>query len=592
MCGLVLMKKEPISKFDELTRELDDEERKDLLDKLQKEKGDTHLPDSAEFSQIKSDIQAHRSYARDTMKDLSFIDRIIIWLKSVFSSKQEEDVVLEIIFENLRKQINKSCHGYINWSNRQLTSKFISPFLPLINFCKENSNQVLPLFQGSYYHDFLCTIFENEFTGKLLESHANLVPENIKEIHTEFFDKNTYDKERTNRQKAFFLNLESGTYDNFYKELSKMDSIIALLTFDFSRLLGEFLITDPDAPLTSNNIANLATAIKQLESLFAVIDQIDFSIKEISILYELLHYSKEHPLKQKDGKEGLVLYDIDLLGEIIEEIQRIKKKIPYMNIIKYYKKNLFYIFPAQQKQGDFIGFYKEHKRKKILNAWDEYYVKMKTEDLNKTLHTVLPGYSFETLRYLTTDLYSQINNLTEYKVTSIYKLNLGFEIIKRLTDLKMFIMLNKLLLKGKFVDDKVKASLSETYQTLTTGSEKISMFDNQFEHNNSLGKSVSHNLKLAIAAQKAGTEISAAAEYFEDIDYKGDKIYSELKGALYKLIEFYESITIIARRSSLPVSNLSEIGGVTSYDIVKDIEMFLNKIKIFMKLFKYVEFIY
>jgi len=306
ICYYICMKNS--SQFDLLTKHLDEEERKQLLHKIKKDKNNNLIIEE-EFSDNLSQNKNTSVYekqiriAKNVYDNESLLVKIIIWIVSLFTGKKKEDVVLNKLFKDLKKDILLINDGIINFESDVLTNFFTNEINNLYDAC----NLVLPVIDKFFndtifYNSFLSFIFEKNFDDNLKKQLDELNPENFN-IDSSKIDKELYLDEKKKRINNFFKQLSLFPISDLNKKFINFEIFIRFITFDFRTLIYYFI---QDNNIDASQIkygVKFSVVESLLEKLFIILNSINFNYNDIdkldslSFFYLLGLISNQSPAK-------------------------------------------------------------------------------------------------------------------------------------------------------------------------------------------------------------------------------------------------------------------------------------------------------
>ena len=383
------------SEFERLSKNLNEEERKELLEKIQREKKNYN---EEEYKQGKkeSDYQRQLKIAINTYNGFSLFTKFIIWLKTIFYGKKKEEVVLDRMFNEIKKEIQYINNNIIDFKTNSFTNNFVEEILNLAEVC----NNCLPVIDGyfddtMYYQSFICEIIEDSFTEELKNLLDNINPEKF-EIKSNIIEEDEFNNEKEKRIRKFFNQLSLTSFNKLNSMFENFEVIIKLITFNFKALL--FDLNEKYETESSSTVkygAKYSAVGELLEKLYIILNSIDFNYEDINFIDRMIDYSNKNPVNKNIEDVNLINKISELMRRVFHKIESIRIKIPFKLIFQYFKRDLLYKPSELNLSLDSIQIYKNYKRNIFNSQWEEYYSKIRDRNQEKLLNDLFKDYKFD-----------------------------------------------------------------------------------------------------------------------------------------------------------------------------------------------------
>ncbi len=543
------------SSLDLIIKDLAVEEKKDLLNKIQKP--DKQSQESSDDVNEKLTPAQKRDnqlkIARKEYEKYGWLSKMIIKMISIIKGKRTEEIVLENIILNIKKEIISRYGNIVDFEKNAFTNEFVKEIIPLAKSGIELS-QLFSRYIPDNINSFVAYLFENGLSEQKRKMLAQTDPENLG-YNRDYFDKMKFSKEKDKRFKDYFNIIERSDYFELSSQIDKFEILQKLISFDFRSFLKLFYVLDPDDKISSSNFAEYYKIDKDLERLFRIIYNITFKFSDIDFILNYAEYVKL--TADNTGKTLIPTQDeIRSIGNIFNALENLLRKLPLLMIFRFFKEDIQYTPNKINSPYNFLLNYKSFKKDQNNKIWDAYYKKMKEKYLSDLIEELLGFYEFTTLSHFSTVLKAQLEKYSTVKVGNVYYLNLTMEFINRIYKKKIEPIINSLLVNGNFKNEGSKVSLSNAYFELDNVQKNIMEYDESFSENNGQGKKLMTFIKLV------GTD----SKYVKTLQNKvleiNTKTLELVKSVSTPLKNMYEILLRILDQNNpvmCPVSNVDSI---------------------------------
>ncbi|HQJ05617.1 MAG TPA: DUF5312 family protein, partial [Spirochaetota bacterium] len=329
------------SEFDKLSKQLDEKERQELLSKISEKSGKKKVEENPAFKKVNANLNKTQqlSIARKEFDNKSFIDKLMIMLKAVFSGRKKEDVIINEKLSKIKREIQNKYYHLINLETNVLSYRFLNLILELV----DATQKVIPIVKlyfedEKYYNSFLAYVLESQFNAATNSSYEEAKPQSLKIDANSIFDRNIYLKEKERRIKNFFSNIEKSVFENFINGVYSFDKLIRLINYNYLDLIRDFSMTNPKDKVTPNNTALFKSVDFKLEQLYILVNDINFTEDSVIFLNDFIEYSKKNPISESIAilKQNFVADDVDKFYNVIDAANDFLKTVPLQKIFQYY----------------------------------------------------------------------------------------------------------------------------------------------------------------------------------------------------------------------------------------------------------------
>lgn len=346
--------------FERLAGDLSAKERSQMLDKLKS--------NDLTIENIELDSVDINKKTKEEVYQLTFIEKIIVWLFTVFMQKKKDDVVADIALRHCCKSLvenkiiteNKTALRHIFEDELYLLSRALMTLRTPISIVESKNKGAFYslIFEIKYpeeYQDLLeltdpsMVVFEND----LDTSDIELIRAKIISDFEEWLD--NLDKQITTDMQVYA--------EQFFK-LSK------LTFFEYNKFLKLF------RSYQGENMANIASSKPFLNELGSIIASFTETPSEI-ILKALYIFTVENSADDADIEElGPWL---DNVKNVFNILKNLVKKVEYISLLKFANKNPDFKIEAIEYEADWLSIFIDYWKDSIKKIIKEYSSKAELE---------------------------------------------------------------------------------------------------------------------------------------------------------------------------------------------------------------------
>jgi hypothetical protein len=581
------------SEFDKLSKQLDEKERQELLSKISEKSGKKKVEENPAFKKVNANLNKTQqlSIARKEFDNKSFIDKLMIMLRAVFSGRKKEDVIINEKLSKIKREIQNKYYHLINLETNVLSYRFLNLILELV----DATQKVIPIVKlyfedEKYYNSFLAYVLESQFNAATNSSYEEAKPQSLKIDANSIFDCNIYLKEKERRIKNFFSNIEKSVFENFINGVYSFDKLIRLINYNYLDLIRDFSMTNPKDKVTPNNTALFKSVDFKLEQLYILVNDINFTEDSVIFLNDFIEYSKKNPISESIAilKQNFVADDVDKFYNVIDAANDFLKKVPLQKIFQYYRKDILYQPRSFIYTKNFLEIYKGIKKAEFDELWETYYMELRKQNLAKLVSEAYPDFNFDSLENFSVKLYNQFEKFFNKKAPSIYYLNLFNYFLTNLYKNGLESALNKIIIEGNFIEEQVKFHLSGAYHSFNNNYQKINEFDTKLSYENEYGKKIMYYIAKLSRDEDADMRKQASI-LIDDIINQSNNIVKDMNNSLNHIKNFFYSIT--DPKGGKQITNIDSIklGVPNVIQYVEKINDYMNK---FYKIYRRIESVY
>jgi hypothetical protein len=567
------------SEFERLSKSLDDDERKSLLYKLKKDKNEPQFDENLDIDIKENSYQKHIKIAKNMYHSYSFLAKLLVWITSFFLGKKKEEVVLDRMFEDIKRQIISINGAIVNFKASCLTNDFEEMIIKLSESCDLCMPMIDKYFSDPlYYNKIVSNLIEEYFEDDIKSQLINLEPKSF-DTSNELIDKEVYLNEKEKRLSLFFNKISYTSFNKLNDTFINLELFVRLVSFDYKTLLYEF--SNNKISISNNKYGIKFSIIADLlEKLYFIINSINFTYNDINIIENLVKVNK----LDDDILAGNIEVNeyINTINKILNQVEYIKAKVPFKFIFQYFKKDILYKPQSISIKLDLIQAYKDYKRQMISNLWEDHYNTLKEINQRKMVNQLIKDYNYDSLLYFNLELKNNVDKHSHVKLAFVKKLNLIYAFIEKIYKREIEKIINKIILEGDFLRDSARNTLTSSYYILYKSIDLIKTFDEKLNTDSDYGRKINTFIKIA------ANEVDYAQTLQNtiiDINEDAHDLIEELYTALWNLNNTVSSFIKNNEFDTSIISNLVDIKIVGYANIITVIMKIIKQFNLFFKVY-------
>ena len=567
--------------FDRLVMDLSREDRRRMLEKI----GDLFSESLEPLADDETDtpmLDLERAFQRQGL-----LVKILIFLKTFFSGRSREDVLMERLLADVARDVNRRRPGLLDPARSLINSPFadelkalkgaVAVFIPALNRIAAN--------QRAEFNAFLAGLEMEEIQSRLLEETD---PRRIMEKFRSQTDSGFPGAGRNSMPSTTELTdlelkrmMENGLENvmqflpgegkaAMYRNMKLLHSLQTLATYPFDRVIGAFG-SEPE-------LSTSAAPIKRITDHVIRLAEIMHSLKGAPsrfLLQGMFLFLNE----EKRGRAG---YDpaeeldrqIKATNKALAKIRSLNKTFPFVPLARYVSGDINYVCADTGGGEDWFTLLRQFWRGRIDLLHQAFARERKRSELLEEIRRALEPAPFSDVgHYAVPD--------GDGRRPGTYRLTLGF--------LKTFFTLifppefnrylKVLLVEGEFYKGDNRQEFTEAYSLLLKAGENLELFENRFQPGGEFQKTLQSieedPLSDIVRKRKIETAMAdmdrEAESMIQDVR-KGFTIVSKILGGI-----LYGEIG--GRYDTL--SNLGYLGGRANRSFMKALDNIFRRSKTF-----------
>ena len=335
------------TKLEELSGELPEKERRDLLEKITRR---IRSDDREEVVAVEIEEEERERLAREELEAVSWWLRLVLWLQSVLTGRTRRDLFLSHKLSMLRHHIRQKSPGLVGTETRDLTPRFAqrlfdvhSAVHPLVGLLRSYH------FQSEFQQGMIAWLVECRYaeSRSKLEELAPL--EELEALFERTGSEEELRKLVLRRITEYLKDIPDRLFSDLDDGIRPLYHLRSLTLYPFAALFRQFGYTavgeglDEKYPPFQHGPAMLQ--LDQLERLFYALYLVGKLEKDWAIHEEALWYYCLHEKHLEEGSDELTRQVAELnrsLAALGREVEEFQNRVPVMEIIKYFRRDPYY----------------------------------------------------------------------------------------------------------------------------------------------------------------------------------------------------------------------------------------------------------
>ncbi|MCD6123306.1 MAG: hypothetical protein J7K04_15850 [Spirochaetales bacterium] len=338
------------TKLEELSSELPEKERKELLDKITKR---MKKEEKEEIIHVELKEDERDKIIAYEMDQLTFLQRVILWFKKFFSGKTPKESFLDLKLAGLKKRIHQISPGLTGFETRNLTPKFakrlydvyknVYPLLPFFRVFSKNSE---------FRHNATAFLVEKKYDGVKKSIGEFITIEEMEEIFATTGFEDEIKKEVLKRLNKYLKSIPESLFNEIEAGIKTFSYLEKIIFFPYGTVFQYFhynLNETPEDKYPFFENAPIMLLLDLLEKLYYAVYLVnrlpdEYVIHE-AILLAYIFFKRDEDLNTEVIESDAAKEIEELkkeIKEIIDNTRDFYKKIPLLEIIRYFRKDPYY----------------------------------------------------------------------------------------------------------------------------------------------------------------------------------------------------------------------------------------------------------
>ncbi|NOY09847.1 MAG: hypothetical protein GXP33_13505 [Spirochaetes bacterium] len=379
------------SKLEELSSELPENERKKLLEKITKR---MQKDEKEEIIHVELQDEERDRIITNEMAQLSLLQKIGLWLKKFFSGKDPKEAFLDLKLSHIKKRIHQIAPELTGFETRNLTPKFAKRLYdlykktyPLFSFFRVFSKNI------DFRHNASAFLVEKKYDGVKKTIGEFITIDEMEEIFATTSFEDEIKKELLKRLNKYLKTIPESLFAEIEAGIKTLGYLEKVVFFPFGSIFQYFhynleSTVEEKYPFFEN--APVMLMLDLLEKLYYsvyIVNRLpdEYVIHE-EILLAYIFYKRDQEIGGEVNEAG-VKAEIDelkrYLKELIEDVQDFYKKIPLLEMIRYFRKDPYYRLMFNIPKVYIKALYAAFLKEKLLTEFRNQLKEIKIRVIDK-----------------------------------------------------------------------------------------------------------------------------------------------------------------------------------------------------------------
>ncbi|MBI9102803.1 MAG: hypothetical protein JEY99_10340 [Spirochaetales bacterium] len=552
----------PKDNFDQLVHALSDTERINLLKKLES----IHI----DAPEIQDEAESEGSVLESVRYNLGFIEKIILFIRSLLSNKPYQKMQEDFFIEKLSKQIDKKCLSYFSIENGDFYPEFGDELLKITRsalILREMVQNTMNDKAG--FISFLMGLIKPKLQSQLVKETDPYILEPSIETKDGIEIRRVVERNRERILDGF----SNDDRDAVYKVIKGFYSLSSFLVYPFDQL-ASLLHNSLGVPRVVP-MSELKPLLEHLMDRFY-----SFRILPEKIVLEAvyLYSNQEKSLDDEEALAGEISELADVYNSMIVAIRKFNHLIPLQKLLKVLSRDLDYT-PNKIKIGgeEWFSLYRRFWENRNLKMMNKFQKERKREEMMILAASFLRKDEYPEFEFYKRGAWGGDVTVSRDLSASFIVNFIQLNFLERMNPFFKLIQND-----GEFYKEQNMAEYNDAYGSLFTLQRKIREVDEAMSPNGAYGRRIQEIRDSSSADLVATHEIQKTVESAElelgkqimDFNIKADLLINLLWGILFGEVG--------GRYDSL--SNLGYIGGSSNDRVIMSLNNIYTEFKKFLDL--------
>jgi hypothetical protein len=384
------------TKLEELSAELPEKERKELLDKITKRLAPQR---NEEVMRVELNQEEKQRLVNEEMRHISGWGRFLLWLRHLLSGRSKRELFLYHKLGQLKRAIKQRTPGLTGFETRDLTPKF--------------ARQVYELYATAYPLKDFFRLFsqEQDFLDKSIaelveakydesvKSLEDLLPlSEMEDIYAGSGYEEAVKKQLLRRFNEYVRKIPDRLFAQIEEGLKPFIYLKNLVLFPYADIFRHFSYFLPEQLEEANPHFNHGPAMLMLERLERFYFAIFLVLKLPKEWYchpEILKSYALHSRELEDTDEldeqeisQEVIELTEALKTFIEHVRQFSTRIPLMDLIRYFRKDPYYRLVFNVPSFYIKAIYTAAIKRRVLEDFDDAIIEVKKNVVNRKIRNI------------------------------------------------------------------------------------------------------------------------------------------------------------------------------------------------------------
>ncbi len=510
------------SRFDRLVKNLSKNERHDLLDKLRTATKPTL---SQEPLKIIEEESGSFDYNK-AFQQLSFIERLFLFLRVMFTSDTREELLEEMILTKLSKQVERNYSNIYTHSNGELAANFywsVKKLQDRLSFLREPLRRSL----AAQKKDFFAFLVGWEMPDIQERLMAEVDPEHVA------YEKSISDPYKIRKEIEYQLedileSIDDARKNILYSRVRNLHAFNTLVMYPYEKLLSSFEKRGAGGALTAPIFEVRSSLLDLTKVLYSVKNPPPESMMKVVFLFYLQNSLENEESEEVERRLNNLLKQTE---EALNYLRYFHVHVPMLTLSRLVLRNIEFIPDSIAGGEDWFVLFKQFWYQRFDQRMRSYSETFKRNQLIDSAKEFLKAHSLPEVKY-----YNHIGS--QYNLQPRYLKTIG--LIRGFMDSFFISEMNSplklVLIDGEFYKEQNREEYNDAYNGMLWVSDRIDNLEMSLSRDGEIGKRIdSINSEAASERQRAGRMqqlISSIDSQVEEIITKTIDYVTQLKNVI------------------------------------------------------------
>jgi len=462
-----------ISPFDRLVAELTNDERKELLKKIQ---ASVNISNTPVFS-FQNDPDKKTDIDEEYEK-LSLFTRIVLWIKTLITGRDKKELTADMLFLQLKKKIERNYPGIADFKQEIFLSGMLNELKRLLEASEFFRPFVLRAL-GKYREDFFAFLADEELNRIHLKIEEAINPQSAQR-DMGAFNSGSIKEEIERRFKEVLDSIEEDDKRRVYKKAIILQSIYNFCLFKLEDIINKFKKPAGSAAYIAhfNEVKEYIPAL--LGYIYTFNTPPDTKLLQVLFFFSYQERINDEYLFEEDLKTALTRSE-----EMLNSIRGFNRAVPLLELTRYLLRDLNYK-PVRMSGGeDWLLHFTNFWKKRLNHRYRLFDFAEKRKELLDVISDFFRSGKFELASYFTAN-----RIIKEGKFYFAYPVAVGFleSFYKHYFLREINSPLKILLLNGEFYKDENRKEFTNAYNSFFNLKINLDSLENNLSETGKYGK--------------------------------------------------------------------------------------------------------
>ena len=418
--------------LEELSGDLSDKEREDLLIKIKQSITSTRVTEVDGVSEAHTEGERNK-LLQEELKHLSFFQKFIIWIVSRLSGKKREEVFAARQVQALKHIINKKAPGITGFETRNLTPVLAQTLFDIYQTILPIRRYFQDLWLKEGCFERVVIFLMNQRIKEPQESLDQFISmEELVSLYAETGSREALKEELLRRLSLYIEAIPAQDVMDAESQLSPFYFLKDMVLFPYASFFQLFRFNPVAMPeITKPYFKNASAmlALGYLEKLYVATQTASRIQEPLKIDTSLIEYlfmiseeaRSDEEQNEKDEREPELMKEerlkqhVHWIQDIYRKSLRMQRNLPLLEMLRYFQKDPYFIIQSDVPELHFKEFYYLLLKRLLLARLDERYPEIQQRFIQEEIDSLFKGKKIFALQ-----------NYRDYSTIDYEKLGLPF----------------------------------------------------------------------------------------------------------------------------------------------------------------------